>query len=205
MLLTLLENAFASQKLESRNFYSCTHRQNSSSGYFHQTPGKHKSPSYFPQAAFFQKPVPSRKGQDLQVIHWQCSLSSLNKEFHLLLLFHTKLNRQSFHSLFRLHLLSILFLEFLSIRFAVAVLLFFSKVLWGSFSPAQIFFWLYRLQLSTSVLIVPSMMLSLSFMSCFFFLFFLLCCSPSRTTLAIEKQPPHYICYLCPSKSFNRP
>ena len=205
MLLTLLENAFASQKLESRNFYSCTHRQNSSPGYFHQTPGKHKSPSYFPQAAFFQKPVPSRKGQDLQVIHWQCSLSSLNKEFHLLLLFHTKLNRQSFHSLFRLHLLSILFLEFLSIRFAVAVLLFFSKVLWGSFSPAQIFFWLYRLQLSTSVLIVPSMMLSLSFMSCFFFLFFLLCCSPSRTTLAIEKQPPHYICCLCPSKSFNRP
>ena len=205
MLLTLLENAFASQKLESRNFYSCTHRQNSSPGYFHQTPGKHKSPSYFPQAAFFQKPVPSRKGQDLQVIHWQCSLSSLNEEFHLLLLFHTKLNRQSFHSLFRLHLLSILFLEFLSIRFAVAVLLFFSKVLWGSFSPAQIFFWLYRLQLSTSVLIVPSMMLSLSFMSCFFFLFFLLCCSPSRTTLAIEKQPPHYTCYLCPSKSFNRP
>ena len=159
----------------------------------------------FPPSGVFQKPVPSRKGQDLQVIHWQCSLSSLNKEFHLLLLFYTELNRQSFHSLFRLHLLSILFLEFLSIRFAVAVLLFFSKVLWGSFSLAQVFFWLYRLQLSTSVLTVPSMMLSLSFMSCFFFLSFLLCCSPSRTTHAIEKQPPHYICYMCPSKSFNRP
>ena len=47
-------------------------------------------------------------------MHWQCSLLSLNKEFHLLLLLCTKLKRQPFHTLSHLHLLSMhLFWEFL--------------------------------------------------------------------------------------------
>ena len=57
------------------------------------------------------------------MIRWQCSLLSLNKEFHLLLLFCTNLSRQPFHSLFLLHVLSFARVPDTVVEFVVAAVL----------------------------------------------------------------------------------
>ena len=100
--------------------------------------------TYSPSKRFLHlKPCPpSRREEDQQVIRWQCSLLSLNKEFHSLLLFCTNLNRRPFHSLFLLHVLSIdLFREFLIQLLSLLLLQScVSYLTRESFSPAQISF-----------------------------------------------------------------
>ena len=117
--------------------------QNSPLGFSYQLPGREKLPTH-PQNAFLHlKPCPpSRREEDQQVIRWQCSLLSLNKEFHSLLLFCTNLNRRPFHSLFLLHVLSIdLFREFLIQLLSLLLLQScVSYLTRESFSPAQISF-----------------------------------------------------------------
>ena len=59
-IIRLLESAFASQKIESRHFYSCTPSKNSSAGSYHHTQIE-ENYSFPPESIFFKINFPSQQ------------------------------------------------------------------------------------------------------------------------------------------------
>ena len=133
-------------------------------------------------------------------MHWQCSLLSLNKEFHLLLLLCTKLKRQPFHTLSHLHLLSIhLFWDFLIQLFGL-LLHFCSSYLEELFSCANVFL-IVQISVSYFSRHFPFFDAFSLFFS-FFPLFFLFCLHNS--CMPFEKLQSHYLHWSMSIKKLNR-